>query len=673
MDPTKRITELTELLNRYSYEYHMLDKPTVPDSEYDRLFRELSELEEKYPKFVLPFSPTQRVGDLRLSKFEKVKHLQPMMSLQNVMDEEELDAFFVRVQDLLGHEPSSGYTTELKFDGIAISLIYQDGLLVSGVTRGDGTIGELVTSQVKTINSIPLQLHQSIPGRIEIRGEVVMPLKSFKKLNDSREKEGLPIFANPRNAAAGAVRNLDSRITKSRDLAFYAHSIGYSDTPPPETQWNFLQLCKNLGFKVHETCKQIPHASSIKKYYDDIIKKRDTLEFEVDGIVIKLNSILEQKTCGYVSRAPRFAVAYKFPPKQEITTLEAITNQVGRMGAITPVAEVTPTNVSGVVVRRITLHNYEEIERKDLRIGDKIIIQRAGDVIPEVLQSIPEKRTGNEKKPTPPTKCPTCKTSLIQETILRCPNRSCPDQFLGSLIHFCSRKALNIEGLGDKVAEQLIEAGLVKKIADLYELDENQILELEGFAKKSATNLLDEIQKSRNATLPRFIYGIGFPQVGEVLARDIANFVCSWEKFCETIDVSPETFLEINGFGPTILTAITETWKTRKGELQHLANYFSFEDIAPSATPKLNATVVVTGSFEGITRDQAEEAILHSGAKPSGSVSKKTTLLLAGEAAGSKLSKAKKLEIPIIEADQALALLKNPEMLTAKILEILKS
>jgi len=559
----ERVLKLREDINYHNYRYYVLDDPEIPDSEYDRLLRELETLEKKYPELVTPDSPTQRVGATPLTSFSEIKHLQPMLSLNNAFDEQEVTDFNRRAAEKLGTKEIV-YAAEPKLDGLAISLLYENGLLTRGATRGDGITGEDVSQNVRTIEAIPLKLRgKDYPSRLEVRGEVVMTKSGFNKLNDSQRKKGEKVFANPRNAAAGSLRQLDSRITATRPLMFYSYAVGLVEGGKiPDTQSEVLARLKDWGLPVNPEIKKVKSVEGCLNYFHAIEEKRDQLDYDIDGVVYKVDSFAEQQELGFVSRAPRWAIAHKFAAQEEMTTLLDIDVQVGRTGALTPVARLEPVFVGGVTVTNATLHNQDEIERKDIRIGDTVIVRRAGDVIPEVVSAVQSKRPKNARKFKFPKSCPVCGSEVIRlenEAVARCTGGLfCDAQRKESIKHFASRKAMDIEGLGDKLVEQLVDANLVHELSDIFLLDLKTLAGLERMAEKSAQNLLDALQKSKSTTLDRFIFALGIRQVGETTAKTLANY---FGNLPALMKASEEQLIDVPDVGPVVAESIAHFFK----------------------------------------------------------------------------------------------------------------
>jgi len=657
----KRAEELRELINYHNYRYYVLDDPEVSDSEYDRLFNELKGIEEVFPMLISPDSPTQRVGAKPLEKFKTVSHTIPMLSLDNVFSEEEAYEFDLRVKRFLELPPSAviEYTAEPKLDGLGVELVYEDGVLVVGSTRGDGETGEDVTQNLKTIKTVPLRLlSRGIPApeRLEVRGEVIMHKKDFVRLNEQQEEQGEKTFANPRNAAAGSLRQLDPSITSRRPLDIFFYGMGKLTAGTFRTHWDFLQALPGWGLKTNPEnalCKNIDEAV---EYYRRLLDKRGKLGYESDGIVLKVNRLDYQGALGEVSRHPRWAVAYKFPSQQAVTRLLRIEVQVGRLGTLTPVAVLEPVHVTGVTVKSATLHNQDEIDRKDIREGDTVVIQRAGDVIPEVVKPLVEKRSGKEKKFTMPRRCPVCGSEVIRpegEALHRCINASCPAQIKERIVHFCSRDAMDIRGLGWKIVYKLVDLGLIKDLADLYSLKKGDFFKFEKMGDKLAQNLLDAIEKSKTTTLERFIFALGIRHVGFTLARVLAQHFESLKKL---ENASFEELIAVREVGPEIARSIVEFFREKAN--QALLKKLEKAGVRPKALskPKSNVlagkTFVFTGTLKGFSRTEAEKLVEEMGGHASSSVSKKTDYVVAGDEAGSKLDKARSLGVKVVTEEE---------------------
>ena len=651
----KRIQKLKEEINYHNYRYYILDRPVISDARYDKLFRELQELEKQFPDLITPDSPSQRVGAPPLENFQKMKHKVPMLSLSNTFSEEETIEFDQRVKRFLGTSGNIEYVAEPKIDGLGVSLMYENGIFTKGTTRGDGITGEDITINLKTIHSIPLKFLENKltpPKKIEIRGEVYMETKEFQKLNKKRAHAGEPLFANPRNAAAGSLRQLDSSITASRPLDIFCYGLGELTGKSFTTHWDTLHAFKSWGLKVNPLIQKVKNINEVIKFYNETVKKRHHLDYEIDGVVVKANKLSLQEKLGAIARSPRWAIAYKFPAVQKTTKIKDIIAQVGRTGAITPVAVMEPVEVGGVTVSRATLHNQDEIDNKDIRIGDTIIIQRAGDVIPEVVSVVKERRTGKERKYKLPNKCPVCGANVYKpedESVARCIGISCPAQLKETIIHFASRTAMNIDGLGTKLIEQMAGKGIIKDAADLYYLTKADILKLERMANKSASNIIEAIEKTKSTTLTRLIYGLGIRHVGEHLANVLAKQFHSLEALAKT-DI--DRLIQTNEVGPQIADSIVRFFKEKKNlgiieKLKKAGVKYPKEEVPKSS--KLEGVIFVfTGTLEGFTRDEAQRLVESMGGRVSSSVSKQTDLVVIGNEPGSKAEKAKKLGVKII-------------------------
>ena len=662
----KEIINLVKDLNYHCYRYYVLDSPVISDEEYDKSYRHLKELEEKY-NFVLPDSPTQRVGAPPLDKFEKVKHTEPMLSLDNAFSHDEVREFDERVKRFLKSDKDVEYTVEPKYDGLAMELTYKNGILYKASTRGDGYEGEDVTQNIKTVKAVPLKIGEvEIPDEIDIRGEVYMDIKEFEALNRERGKDGEPLFANPRNAAAGSIRQLDSSITAKRKLHLACYGIGAARGVNFKSQWEFITWLKKARFPV-------PAIVKLKKGIDEIIdvimeieEKRKDFSFEADGAVIKVNDFELQRSLGVKTREPRWAIAYKFPAHQGITKINEIIASVGRTGTITPVAFLEPVRIGGVTVSRSTLHNWDEIERKDIRVGDTVIVERAGDVIPHVVEVIKEKRTDKEKHFRPPEKCPVCGAAVERDeggVAYRCIGLNCTAQVQQRIGHYVSRAAMDIEGLGEKNVELLHSTGLIKQFSDIYGLKKEDLLELPRFAEKSAQNLIDAIEKSKHTTLARFLYSLGIIHVGEYAAKLLAK---NFENIEDLYHVKPERIMAIKQMGEKISDSISRFFNDHENlntlkTLTSLGVKISNPDFKKEKTEKRpleGLTFVITGTLPK-PRNEVEELIESMGGNASGSVSKKTNYLVAGEEPGSKLQKAQSLGVRIISYEELLKMIEE--------------
>ncbi len=661
-----RVAELREALVLHNNAYYVNDAPTISDAEYDALFRELQQLEAQYPDLRSIESPTQRVGGAVLDAFDKVTHRVPMLSLSNAFDTSDIIAFDKRIRDDLGVSDELTYAVEVKFDGLAMSLRYEHGILVQAATRGDGQVGENVTANVRTIRAIPLKLSgKNIPEVLEVRGEVLMRREDFAKLNQTQMERGDKLFANPRNAAAGSLRQLDSSITAQRTLSFFAYGVG--EVIGDFVQKDFSQTSEQLrewGLPIYTRDNTVVGVEGLLEFYERILNTRDGLPFDIDGVVYKVNDVALQDELGFVSRSPRWAIAHKFPAQEMTTTVLDINVQVGRTGAITPVARLTPVFVGGVMVSNATLHNEDEVRRKDVRIGDTVVVRRAGDVIPEVVMSIIEKRPDDAREFVMPTRCPECDSVIHREegeAAARCTGGLiCPAQVKQSLMHFAQRRAINMDGLGDKLIEQLVDVGMVKTPDDLYRLTVEQLSGLERMGEKSARNVVDAITASKQTTLAKFIYALGIRHVGEATAKSLAMYFgsldkvmhASVEKLCEVADVGPVVAESAHDFfadprHQAVINALIECGVSWDDVVIHRAVEGVF----------VGKTVVLTGTLPTFGRDDTKAMLEAAGAKVSGSVSAKTDYVVAGDAAGSKLEKAEKLGVKILDEAAMLQLL----------------
>ncbi|MGD0843680.1 MAG: NAD-dependent DNA ligase LigA [Geobacteraceae bacterium] len=661
-----RVRELRQEIERHNRYYYVLDRPEISDAEYDALFRELLELEARFPELVTPDSPTQRVGGLPLEKFVQVTHRSPMLSLENALSEEEMRDFDGRIKRYLGLPAGReiDYVCEPKMDGLAVELVYEEGEFSVGSTRGDGFTGEDVTRNLKTVKSIPLRLAASHPPRLlEARGEVYLPLSAFQRLNAEREEEGEPPFANPRNAAAGSIRQLDPKITARRPLSIFCYAPGEVDGYGFQSQSEFLATLKQWGLPVNPLIKKCSGIDDVCDYYREMTERRESLPYEIDGVVVKVDSFDTQGELGEKTRSPRWAIAWKFPPRQAETVIEDIVPQVGRTGVITPTAHLRPVEVSGVTVSRATLHNWEEMERKDIRIGDTVVVERAGDVIPAVVKVLAEKRTGLEKPLPIPAQCPECGSEVVKipgEVAVRCMGLSCPAQIRESIIHFASRSAMDIEGLGEKYIEQLLRLGLVKNVADLYYLTRDAFMRFERMGDKLAENLLTAIAESRQRELARFIYALGIRHVGEHTARLLAGAFGSFDNLEKA---SEAELLSIREIGPQVCQSILTFFHNREN-LRVIERMFA-AGVMPTVEEKrvggkfTGKTFVFTGALSRFNRDEAKRFVENEGGHAAGSVSKKTDFVVAGTEAGSKLEKARQLGVRVISEEDFLEMLKS--------------
>lgn len=661
----QRIDNLRELIARYDYEYYVLDAPTVPDSEYDKVYRELQALESTHPELVTPDSPTQRVSGSAVNAFNSITHRQAMLSLNNAFEDNELEAFDKRICDALGVTQVE-YAVEPKFDGLAITLTYENGLFTQGATRGDGYTGEDVTHNLRTLRAIPMRINCAHPPRLlEVRGEVLMLKRDFEKLNQAQLSKGEKLFANPRNAAAGSLRQLDAKITATRPLTFFAYGLGASEGAPVFASHHAaMDYLASLHFPVSRERAVVQGASGLKAYYQKIGQVRNQLPYDIDGVVYKVNQFNQQSELGFVSRAPRWAIAHKFPAQEALTVVEDITVQVGRTGAITPVARLKPVFVGGVTVTNATLHNEDEVRRKDVHIGDTVSVRRAGDVIPEVVGVVIEKRPANARRFEMPSVCPECGSHILRpadEAVARCTGGLfCPAQRKQAITHYASRRAMDIEGLGEKLVDQLVEANLVHTLADIYKLDLITLSSLERMAKKSAQNILDALEASKQTTLARFIYALGMRNVGEATAKDLAKHFGSLSALMQA---TTQDLLSVNDVGPVVAESIMNFFSEAHNQtvitelLAAGITWTETEGRQAATGALLGKTFVLTGTLPNLSRDEAKEMIEAAGGKVSGSVSKKTDYVVVGSDAGSKLDKAQELGINILDEANLLALL----------------
>lgn len=658
-----RMRELEGLLKHYSEAYYQQDAPLVPDSTYDQLFRELVSLEEKYPNATIKSSPTKAVGSAPSQQFQTLKHVAPMLSLDNAMNEKEFTDFNARLEKLLV-TPEITFACEPKLDGLAVSITYIDGKLARALTRGDGQQGEDVTHNAIAIQSIPDTLKGShIPKRIEVRGEICMAKSVFEKHNAYARLHDEKLFANPRNAAAGSLRQLDAKITAKRNLSFFAYAMvleeGDSNYPTHQSELDYL---KTLGVPVVFDRKIVKGVAGVMSYYENLLAKRNDLDIEIDGLVVKVNNIEEQNICGFSTRAPKWAIAFKFPAVEEVTTIEAIDFQVGRTGAITPVARLKPVQVAGVRVSNATLHNMQELHRKDVRVGDQVSIRRAGDVIPEVVAVLKDERKKRLSIVKAPESCPSCAGPLEQvdgEAVIRCVSgHQCPAQQLEAIKHFVSRGAMDIDGLGDKWVQQLLDLGLIKSSADIYKLTKDHLIGLEGLGDKSIQNLLTAIQNSKETTFAKFLYALGIREVGKATARQLAKHFVD---LASLQSASQEVLQQVPDVGPIVASHIYHYFHSDKNKafvkaLLEAGIHWPQQEISHQSQTLAGNNYVITGSFVDYSRDEIKEILQNKGAKVSGSVSKNTTALVCGDKPGSKLAKAESLNIPIIGPEKLLEL-----------------
>ncbi|MBV7298508.1 NAD-dependent DNA ligase LigA [Enterovibrio paralichthyis] len=665
-DIQQKLQSLKAQLSYHGHLYYVEDKPELPDAEYDRMMQELLAIEAQHPEWITPDSPSQRVGGQPLSAFEQVRHEIPMLSLDNAFDDSELVAFEKRMRDRLATDSTFTYSCEPKLDGLAVSLMYENGVLVQAATRGDGSTGENITHNARTIRNVPLLLQGTgWPARLEVRGEVFMPKDGFDALNEKNLKKGEKAFANPRNAAAGSLRQLDPRITATRPLRFYAYSVGVMSEAFGDSHIGRLEQLKTWGIPLSPEVKKVEGIENVRAYYQDILTRRNELPYEIDGVVIKVDNIDTQVQLGFVARAPRWAIAYKFPAQEEITLLQDVEFQVGRTGAITPVAKLEPVFVGGVTVSNATLHNADEIARLGVKIGDTVVIRRAGDVIPQIVSVVESRRPENARDVTFPAECPVCGSHVERvegEAVARCTGGLiCRAQRKEAIKHFSSRKAMDIDGLGDKIVEQLIEKELISTPADLFKLTAGQVTMLDRMGPKSAQNLVDALSKAKETTLPRFIYSLGIREVGEATAANLANHFFTFDAIRSATE---EQLIEVQDVGVIVAKHVVNFFSEEHNKTvidALIVNGVTWPDIEQKdesePQPLAGKTVVLTGTLSQMSRNDAKAQLQALGAKVTGSVSAKTDMLIAGEAAGSKLTKAQELGIEILDEDGMMRLL----------------
>lgn len=667
VEKRERAQELHDILQRANYQYYVLDAPELPDVEYDRRIRELQELEAEYPELVSPDSPTQRVGAAPLTEFAEVRHQVPMLSLDNAFDDDELREFDRRVRDRLNSPDAVEYACEPKLDGIAISLLYRDGVLERAATRGDGTTGEDITQNVRTIGSVPLRLREKdVPQVLEVRGEIYMPKAGFAELNEKARKEGEKIFVNPRNAAAGSLRQLDSRVTAQRPLELCAYGVGQVEGAElPERHTEILKQLNRWGFRINKEMLVAEDIEACIEYHRQLGEKREGLPYDIDGIVFKVNSIPLQRRLGFVARAPRWAMAYKFPAQEEMTELLDVEFQVGRTGAVTPVARLKPVFVGGVTVSNATLHNRDEIKRLGVKIGDTVVVRRAGDVIPQVVSVVESKRRADARDIVFPDHCPVCGSpveSTPGEAVARCSGGLiCSAQRKQAIKHFASRKAMDVDGLGDKLVDQLVDEGLLHSVSGLFHLTKEQVAGLERMGEKSAQNLLDALERSKDTTLPKFLYALGIREVGEATARNLARHFGDLEPLMQA---SEEDLQEVEDVGPVVAHFVAEFFQQTHAQeeieaLRQAGVHWSPEETGGEAQPLAGQTWVLTGKLETLSRSEGKDYLQRLGAKVAGSVSANTDMVVAGPGAGSKLNKARELDISVMDEDQFLDFLRE--------------
>lgn len=648
----ERAEYLRKELELHNYRYYVLDEPLISDAQYDKMMRELEGLEKQFPSLITPFSPTQRVGGRPREGFTTVRHLSPMLSLANALSEAELRDFDRRVRQALPGEKVR-YVVEPKIDGLAVSLYYENGVMIRGATRGDGETGEDITENLKTIRSIPLRLRRSVPG-LEVRGEAYMSKESFSRLNEAREEAGETLFANPRNAAAGSLRQLDPKVTASRKLNIFIYGVGYSEGVSAGKHSEVLELLKDLGFKVNRY-SLFDNTDKLIEYCREWQSQRFDLSYAVDGLVIKVDSLSQQERLGSTMKSPRWAIAYKFPPEQAVTTVKDIFVRVGRTGALTPTAELEPVRLAGTTVSRATLHNEDIIREKDIRIGDHVLVQKAGDIIPEIVSVLKEKRTGGEKIWSMPDECPSCRSKVVRaegEVAVRCTGMACPEKLWEGLVHFCSRNAMDIAGLGPAVIAQLLTAGLLRDPADLYTLRYEDLVPLERLGPKSVRNLLEAIEASKKNSLARLIFALGIRHVGERAAKILAERYGSLQAL---MDATEEELVSTPEIGPKIASGIVAFFASQQNRevinrlIRAGVNTREEKDTDEGDRPLAGKVFVITGTLEGLSRQEAEELVESLGGKVSSSVSRNTDYVVVGEKPGSKYDKALALGVPILD------------------------
>jgi DNA ligase (NAD+) len=657
----RQIEQLRQQLHHHNYRYYVLDDPQITDAEYDQLLRRLQELEATFPELIRPDSPTQRVGATPTEAFGTVLHSLPMLSLDNAFSAGEMRDFDARIKRQLGRSDPIDYVAEPKIDGLAVELVYVDGLFVQGSTRGDGVRGEDITQNLRTIKTIPLRLlavaDNVLPQRLEVRGEVYMTKRDFQRLNARREEEGEPTFANPRNASAGSLRQLDPRITAGRPLAMFCYGVGRAEGVTFQAHWDVLQSLVRWGFRINPHSEKCQGIEAALTYYGRLRELREELPYEIDGVVLKVNALALQEDLGTRSRSPRWALAYKFEPKQAITQVKDIAVQVGRTGALTPVALLEPVQVAGVEVSRASLHNPDEVARKDVRAGDWVMVQRAGDVIPEIVEVLKERRTGAEKPFEMPTRCPVCGSAVVRledEVVPRCVGLSCPAKLKESIVHFASKRGLDIDGLGDKTVDQLVERGLVRDISDLYFLTKDDLLKLDRLAEKSASNLIAAIERSKQTTLPRFLYALGIRHVGEHVAAVLAREYADWQALQ---GAAYEELQAIHEIGPRIAQSIVAFFQDagNQGVLEKLhrggVRAASLQRSAVDQSLR-GKTLVFTGELQALTRAEAKRLVEARGGRVTASVSRSTSYVVAGADAGSKLDQARNLGVSVLTEEE---------------------
>ena len=663
-DIHQRINELKEEIEKHNYYYYVLDSPIVSDTEWDKLFKELEALESEYPNLIDINSPTQRVGAKPLDGFKTDKHRIPMLSLSNAMNNEELRSFNERIKKLLETKSQIEYMAEPKLDGIGVELIYQDGVFLKGLTRGDGFEGEDITQNIRTIKSVPLKLiGKNFPDLLEVRAEVFIKKTDFKKLNENQMNKGLQIFANPRNAAAGSLRQLDAKITAKRPLSINCYEPGVVEEKQFKTQEEFLFYIKSVGIPVNDLIKKVVGSENILKYHKNLEDRRNKLDYEIDGTVFKLNKYIEREKAGSRSRSPRWAIAGKFKAQQVTSNIVSISVQVGRTGALTPVAKVNPVYVSGVTVTNITLHNQDEIDRKDIRIGDKVLIERSGDVIPKIVKVV-SRENENAIKYKIKEECPSCEKPTVKidgDAVIRCVNAYCPAQFKGRIQHFCSKLAMNIDGLGEKIVEQLINNSLIKKLEDIYTINELELAKLDRMGTKSARNIITSINQSKNTTFSRFVYSLGIRNVGEHTAKTLEkHFNSNIENFMQATE---DQLIEIDEIGEIVAQSIVSFWENKENVnsiKRCLDRGVKISKPEKNKSDHLKNTIFVfTGTLNLMNRNDAKKKVELSGGTSKNSLTKNTSFLVTGNKTGSKVEKARNMGIPILNEDEFIKLINN--------------
>lgn len=669
-DIEKRIEELREQIRHHDYNYYVLASPKIPDEEYDKLYKELEKLEAENPGLITPDSPTQRVGSDLTKEFKPIEHKIPMLSLSNTYNQDELYDFDRRVREGIGNPKEVEYVTELKIDGVSVSIRYENGNMVTAATRGDGSVGEEITNNVKTIRSVPLRLHKLKKSKydlskLEVRGEIFMEVEAFKKFNEEREKQGEKTFANPRNSTAGTLKLQDPKLVAKRPLDMFSYFLAL-ENDQVEYQSESLDILKELGMKVNPKYKKCKNIDEVLEFCKKWEEGRENLPYEIDGVVVKVNSTKFQRNLGSIAKSPRWAVAYKFRAKQAETKLNEIFWQVGRIGTVTPVADLEPIFLAGSTISRATLHNIEEIERKDIREGDTVIIEKGGDVIPKIVKVLTEKREKNSKKTVPPKNCPVCGSKLFRpegEVAIYCENNLCPAQMKGRIEHFAARGAMDIEGLGKSIVDKFVDLKFLESYADIYDLHnhKDELMELEGFGELSINNLLDGIEESKNRPFEKVLFALGIRFVGSGAAQKLARHFKNIDKL---MNASAEEIEDVHEIGPSISTSVNKFFSTKENveivnRLKKAGVQFEVEDTGEGSEALKGMTFVLTGTLEKFTRDEAKEMILKQGGKATGSISKNTSYLVVGENPGSKLDKADKLGVKVLTEDEFLSLIES--------------